>query len=396
MRVKRFVGTNMQDIMAKMKTELGNEAVILHTKKIKEGGFFGFFAKDMIEVTAAVETLPLNRVSDKPIVPLGLPIPPVSAVHPTAAAESDIKKNGSADSKLEPLKTEIEELKLTVETLRSQLKPQNIEPADQNNWPQPIQQAYQRLLQSDVSEPLAKGIVKQILEVAGKRECENIEFVFRLLQSRLETKIGEPKPIEINGKQQIVALVGPTGVGKTTTLAKLAATFSIVDKKKVALITADTYRIAAVEQLKTFGEIIGVPVEVVFSPQGLETAMDKLSSKDLILLDTAGRSHRNQTQMEELKGFLEVAKPTDVILVLSATTKGSDIEEIISHFKPLAFSKIIITKLDETGKYGSILSAVSDANKPLAYITTGQNVPDDIEIARPDKVAKLISGEMQL
>jgi len=187
-------------------------------------------------------------------------------------------------------------------------------------------------------------------------------------------------------------LIGATGVGKTTTIGKLAAGFSIVDKRKVALITADTYRVAAVEQLKTFGEIIGVPVEVAMTPNGLLEALNLHADKELIFIDTAGRSPHHELHMSELRAFLDKAQPDFTMLVLSATTQFSDQLRIYQRFEGLT-THLIFTKLDEAGSVGSILNLLGQTTLPTAYLTNGQSVPDDIEAATPNRIARYVLGE---
>jgi len=193
-----------------------------------------------------------------------------------------------------------------------------------------------------------------------------------------------------NKKKRIIALVGPTGVGKTTTIAKLAAKFSILEKKKVALVTIDTYRVAAVEQLKTYADLLAVPMETASTPKQLQEALLKYEDNDLILVDTAGRSPLDKIAMAELKSFLSICPEIEIFLVLCATTKQTDLWEIIARFSHLPIKQLIFTKLDETLRYGVILNVVSGVRKGLVYVTTGQDVPDDIEVADPIKLAQLI------
>jgi flagellar biosynthesis protein FlhF len=203
----------------------------------------------------------------------------------------------------------------------------------------------------------------------------------------------EPLEIGTQRKQQVITLIGPTGVGKTTTIAKLAAKFNLFEGKKVGLITLDTYRIAAVEHLKTYGEIMNLPVEVVYAASDLEPAIANLGNCDVILIDTAGRSPRNQIMMDELHNF--IAKPVieTILLVISATTQYQDMVNIEEKFSRIAYTHLVFTKLDETGCLGPLISLAWKCKRPIAYLATGQNVPDDLETARPDKLmARLFKG----
>ena len=197
--------------------------------------------------------------------------------------------------------------------------------------------------------------------------------------------------IEIQaGETKIVALIGATGVGKTTTIAKIAAKFVLEKGISAALITADTYRISAVEQLKTYSDIIGLPLEIVYSPPELKTAIEKHRDKQLILIDTAGRSQHNEFQLQELKEFLAVEPAIEKHLVLSATTKYKDAVDILRNFAVCAPDKILFTKTDETSSIGLILNLVYQYPITLSYLTNGQSVPDDIFPAKSDSLAEML------
>ena len=198
---------------------------------------------------------------------------------------------------------------------------------------------------------------------------------------------------ELKGK---VVLVGPTGVGKTTTIAKLAGRLALVEKKKVGLITIDTYRIGAVEQLKTYAEIMNIDFKVVITTKEMETAIEDMKDCDVILIDTTGRSSKNSMQISELRAFVERAKPDSISVVISATTKNRDIKTILEGYRDLNYDKVIITKLDETTTYGSLYNIEKRAEKPLKFITIGQNVPDDIKEPTKDDIVKFIFGEEAL
>lgn len=385
MRVKRFVASTIQEAMNKMKSEMGKDAIILHTRKVKDGGIFGFFTKEMFEVTGAIENVSLPKVKTHT---------ESLASNPKSGLTSYVAPDTHSIPVPNGIKSELHQMKSMMHKILDRMNNESntVLPAD-------LQAAEQRLISNDVEQPIARMIVQQIFEAYGQHTAWDPEMVKKNVIERIEALIGQPKPIVISGEnkqQEVIVLVGPTGVGKTTTIAKLAATFSIIDKKKVGLITADTYRIAAVEQLKTFGEIIGVPVEVVFTSQALRTAIERNHDRELLLIDTAGRSHKNDQQVEELKALIEVSQPSQSILVLSATTKYSDLLQIVECFSSLNINRCLFTKLDETYQLGSILNIVYGSGKSLSYITTGQNVPDDIEIADPRKLANLIYGETGL
>ena len=190
----------------------------------------------------------------------------------------------------------------------------------------------------------------------------------------------------------MAALVGPTGVGKTTTIAKLAANFRLKEKRRVGLITVDTYRIAAVEQLRTYADIIDLPMHVVATPREMRETVAKMSHLDLILVDTAGRSPKDEVRLQELKAFLAEADADEVHLVLSSMTGSRTLEQTAEQFATVGTTSLILTKLDEVSSPGNVLPMLRTSGLPLSYLTDGQNVPDDIQIADAHRLAKLILG----
>lgn len=397
MRVKRYVAENLQEAMMKVKMDMGKDAVILHTRKFKEGGFFGFFGKPRVEVTAAIEDVPVSPAVDaqqdiKKIATEGLkqkidskPSAQINPLNSFKKAYADHEEETAATD----IQAELQEMKSLMYEMKSHMEVS----IDMKTMPKSLQRIHQILKDNEVEDKLAVKVLKDLLKQHHQEEEPATTDLRNSLQNVLLKILRRPRPITFTKQglhKQTIALVGPTGVGKTTTIAKLAATFSIVDKKKVALVTADTYRVAAVEQLKTYGEIIGIPVDVVYTPDELRESINKHTDKDLILIDTAGRSHKNANQMAELQSFLDAAEVTEILLVLSSTTKYKDMLEIINSYSDIPINKLIFTKLDETSTYGPILNIIDRTQKFLSYVTVGQNVPDDIEVADPVKIAKMI------
>lgn len=363
MRVKRFIGDDVADAISLVKRELGPEAVILQTRKIKEGGFWGFFGKTRLEITAAIEE---ETVSTR-------------------------KKQAAQDNELR-IKVKTQNELAEMYKILTELKSNLVHPQEQEKYSRPLQKWLDHLKEKGISDELAKTLVQEIKKELVAAEWEEPQAVKNWLKEKITHLCTNTQRIEFDKKPIIVALVGPTGVGKTTTIGKLAAGFSLFEKKNIALITADTYRVAAVEQLKIFGDIIKHPVEVVTSSESLSAAITKHKNKDLIFIDTAGRSPHHETHMSELDDFLNRIKPDFTMLVLSVTTNIADQMSIFERFKNLS-THLVLTKLDESWRKGAILDIVTKTKLPVAYLTNGQSVPDNIETATPEKLARYILGE---
>lgn len=352
MQVKKYVGENIQDVIWKVKADLGSEAIIIHTHRFKEGGLFGWLgAKEKVEVVAAVA--PENN---------SLP------ETPSPQAENNTKYFNNLQKQILDLKNFMQS-SLGKSSLTAKYSPI-------------VEGIYNSLLDNEIESALAETIVEKIQAEIPEAKLNQDNLIREHLAVFLKEIIQLGEPIKISNKKgRLVAVVGPTGVGKTTTLAKLTAYFSLMENQDVVLLTADTYRIAAVEQLKTYGEIMDIPVEAVYTSEELVQALEKYQNKDLIFLDTAGRSQKNNEQMLELKELLTAVCPEEIYLVLSATTKYKDLLDIVSNFKQVNFNKLIFTKLDETADCGAIISLLNYIDEPVSYLTIGQNVPDDIKQA---------------
>ncbi|MDE6701617.1 MAG: 50S ribosome-binding GTPase, partial [Acetatifactor sp.] len=257
-----------------------------------------------------------------------------------------------------------------------------------------IRLLYNTMIENEVAEKYAN----QILEDVDKNRKPNTPFDYILanIYQKIILKFGKSEGIQPADKgPRVVFFIGPTGVGKTTTIAKLASNFAVEEKKKTALLTADTYRIAAAEQLRTYAQILEVPFRVIYSLEEFQTAVEAFKEYDYIFVDTAGHSHQNAEQLEQMKSYLEVLGDkvqTQVFLVLSATTKYRDLLKIADNYKEIADYQLIFTKLDETTTMGNLLNLKIHADTPIAYITCGQNVPNDIEKFNPQKTVKQLLG----
>ncbi len=256
---------------------------------------------------------------------------------------------------------------------------------------------YTQLIDADIDDDLARELICNLRKNCTPEQLHDSAGSRTLLSAMVEADVKIAPPIQTEvGRRRVVALVGPTGVGKTTTIAKLAANFRLRDGIKMGLVTVDTYRIAAVEQLRTYAEIIDLPMKVVTSPQEMRRALDELSDLDLILIDTAGRSPRDELKIQELKSLLNEANVDEVHLVMSLTASVRSIKMTCDQFSSVNPTSLILTKLDEAAGAGSLLSVSRQVNLPFSYLTTGQDVPEDIEPANARRVARLVLGEDRL
>ena len=374
--------------MNKVKLELGREAVILHTRRFKTGGMLGLFGNERVEVMAAVDDALLETPAVKTVVAPAMPT--VAAVMPPQQTHETV---APVSVPLTPAKTAEPEWKQELAEMRSLLERALHE--SKQGADAVASAAVEKLLQADVLQPVAESLVRQDpVLYQWKGTLTEPAFTERL-ERLVEQGLGKVSGVALNGSApHVVALLGPTGVGKTTTIAKLAAYFSLQKGMRVSLITADTYRISAVEQLKTYAEIMGLQLEIVYAPQELAKALAKCKGSQLVLLDTAGRSPKNQEQLEELQLLLSQVPQAEKHLVLSLTTCNRDALEIAKRFSVCAPDKVLFTKLDEASRCGVILNVLQQFPMKLSYVTNGQNVPDDLQIVSPAWLAKeLLRGD---
>lgn len=386
MIIKKYLVKNMNEALTRIRYEMGKDAIIISQRKVKVPGVKGYFKPKLIEVTAALENSKAENLKKdiiyrnekkenketndfkdsldniKKIIEENSKVDKVVEKEKVDNRVSLIKEN-------EDIKNEVKEIK---DLLNKVIKNTNKEDEDE---------IYNYINDIDIDE-------RQILDLLEKNydKVEDFKKDFKKVLDEY-IKINEE---DLRGK---VVLVGPTGVGKTTTIAKLAGRLALIEKKKVGLITIDTYRIGAVEQLRTYAEIMNIPFKVVITLKEMEIAVEELKDCDVILIDTTGRSSKNAMQLSELRAFTQKVNPDHVMLVVSGTTKNRDIKVILEGYKELLYEKLIITKLDETSAYGCIFNIINISKKPIAYITTGQNVPDDIKIPSKEEIKKLILGE---
>lgn len=447
MKVKKFIASNNQEALAKVRAELGPDAVILHQRRVKPKGIFGGLKKHVIEVVAAIEDSDISKI--EPIRPANFHRTP-EFKYPTSLGK-DIKKDEDFNSNtIRPaellgkpnydrrdilntrntrtsstitemprqnatitpdeimkikmdvknnkdqsdmvIAKEIGEIKNMLKTVIKKVNQEQLPAVIKNLDNEDIQRLYNSLKEQEIEDE----IIEQILHDCVSSMNKGLPLVTtkEMIESRFKKIVHQYVDKDINKvTSKIMFFVGPTGVGKTTTIAKLAAHYSLNEGKSIGLVSADTYRIAAVEQLKTYSDILNIPLEVIYSPMEIHQAVQKLSHKDIIMVDTAGRSHKNEKQMSELQRLITEVKDKEVYLVVSCTTKNIDMKEIVETYNFLDDYKIIFTKVDEAVTFGTILNTALQTQKPVSYITTGQNVPDDIEPISVDKIISLLMKE---
>lgn len=384
MIIKKFQAKTEKEAILAAQAEMGNSAVIVNIKTTKPSGLMKFFKKELVEVTAALEEKEVLPVQEKKEVPLGTEQP--VSLRTEAAPEG-------MEQRLDNIQLLLEQ---QIQKEESETSVQKEEELEEKEWMPFLRMIYKQLLNNEVEEIYANQILAEV-ERSIKKEA-TLDMILAAVYQKIILKLGEPKKIEYNEKQKkVYFFIGPTGVGKTTTIAKLASDLKLYQHAKLALMTSDTYRLAAVEQLRIYANILELPLQVIYEPEDLNRNLRMLSEYDIILIDTAGRSHKNEEHCNELRDLLcslpeDCEYQPEVFLVLSITTKYSDLVNICSKFKDLCQYNVIFTKLDETTKVGNILNIAMLGEGSISYETSGQNVPDDIAVIDVQKVAKQLLG----
>ena len=388
MDVRTYRAATMQEALSLVRRELGPEAAVLHTREVHTARWFGLLGRSQhIEVTAARQVnvpsrLPQRRLAE----------PPAAAPPPAGIDSLELSHNVGAPAGGEKpaasgeVQHQLRELQAMVQQLcrRTQDSPTG-------DLPESLFRLYTDLIEADIDEELARSLVEEVRSQLSGADLADHLLVRARIARMIESQIAVTGPIQAppNGRR-IVALVGPTGVGKTTTIAKLAAQYRLKQRRRVGLITVDTYRIAAVEQLRTYADIIDLPMQVVSTPREMREAVRRMEGLELVLMDTAGRSPKDDVKIRELRAFLTEAQADEVHLVLSTVAHPRTMQQTADKFSAVGATALILTKLDESTGLGNLLPLLARCGLPLSYLTNGQNVPDDIAVADPQQVARLM------
>ena len=416
MIIKKFLGKTEEEAVGAAKKELGDNVVIMNVKIVKRKGLMALFQPKMTEITVALEeekdTKSFPRANAGSVRGAVLQGGRSVADGGNSLRQDDsLEDRASIEQKLDNLQSLLvsrfqqseserrelvaeEEAPDAEEALQEEEAEEREEVTQQQRF---MKLLYNTMLESEVDEKYANQIVDEV-DVTGQSNLP-FDYILGNVYQKMILKFGRAEGItQTEGHPRIVVFMGPTGVGKTTTIAKIASNYVVEEKRKVALLTADTYRIAAVDQLRTYANILEVPFRVIYSEDDTKEAIEEFGDYDYIFVDTAGHSHQNEEQLGHTKNLVEILQEngdSQVFLVLSATTKYRDLLKIVSRYYQITDFQLIFTKLDETEVLGNLLNLKLYTDKPIAFVTYGQNVPNDIELFNPQKTVKQILSKKQ-
>ncbi|AOV08253.1 flagellar biosynthesis protein FlhF [Sporosarcina ureilytica] len=366
MNMKKYTADTMVNAMKKVRADFGDDAIILSSNVVQSKGIFGLFKKKTVEVVAGYDA-PKKSYEPK--------------IEPT------IQQSNQLDDTTKQLKQEMSEMKKMLKNMQLS--------TELSQYPDEMHQLLHHLKRQGISEQLVGELGTTIFnQMKDEKQDLTIEEQCRHVQQILTEKV-EGLPFGgITFQKKYIHVLGPTGVGKTTTIAKIAARALLEKKKKIGFITTDTYRIAAIEQLRTYANLLQAPVEVVYNQADFKKAVEKFSYLDLVFIDTAGRNYKEAEFVEDLQHIVDFSLDMETFLVLSMTSKEEDMEMIIEQFKALPIEKFIFTKMDETNSMGTLFNLMLKYGYGTAYFTNGQEVPEDLEEATPENVIQLLLGDL--
>ncbi|MCR5468426.1 MAG: flagellar biosynthesis protein FlhF [Lachnospiraceae bacterium] len=411
MVIKKFQGKTESEAKAEAEKAFGENCVIMNVKEIKPKGLFSPFKSSTFEVTAAVaekektydpslafknmhKAKSVNVAADEKI-DLNHVVPAEPKAD-SALAMFSRNREKEEDKELEKKITNLQNI-VEKEIIKKEAEAETVVKTDRNKRRNEnfefIKTLYSVLIENEVDEKYVNQIMDEMEKVNWGGN--SVDTILSAVYQKMILKFGQPKTIDVSKKPSIVVCIGPTGVGKTTTIAKVASKYKIENGKSVAFIAADTYRIAAAEQLRTYANILDAPMSIVYSADEMNEAIEKMKGYDLIFIDTAGLSHKNENQKADIKKLLDSIDDKynkEVYLVISSTTKYKDLIEITDTYKEISDYNLVFTKLDETSCYGNLLNIKLHTGAALSYVTNGQNVPDDIEVFDTQRIVKQLLG----
>lgn len=415
MIIKKYLAKTEKEAIEMAKEELGSNAIVMNIKKVHPKGLAKIFMRSKVEVTAALDDNPAASATTSSA-------PSQTASHVDIEIPKEVPEQTESEQSIQNklmklqllLEKQMQQKDTEPEKTAENKKTENAvkqqeETKETNDEKESVEKTgdkssaykeliYHQLIQNEVDSDIANSIMDEVSRSLPADAA--LDQILASVYQKIILMMGQPYVVKPDRKDrtQYIFFLGSTGVGKTTTIAKIASKLKLEQKAKIALVTADTYRIAAVEQLKTYANILSVPLKVIYSPEELGKMTDELEEYDICLVDTAGRSHKNKEQIEDIKKLIEQVPISDrqVYLVLNAGTKYSDLQEIASVYAKLTDFSLIFTKLDETSSSGVMLNMKIKTKCPLSYVTWGQNVPDDMGEVDAQKIAKeLLSGNIK-
>ncbi len=448
MRYIKIRGNNYNEVMMKLKMDHGDDAIPISHKFVKEGGLFNskLFAREVVELTAAVQERKTKSsllsgsrkiditVGDTPAARKPAPSRSAAPVVPEPAKSADSGPQDEVqesrrpagftfNEKLNEVYNGIAEQHRATEPPRPapEAREQQAAPASGGRLERDLEEIKraiyrisgdgpgergreqddgvmgpmrQVLKNNDYDDEQCATMISQMKNSISREDLKDRHRIEKTLKDLLKSRIVVTGPIRTGGRKKIIMFIGPTGVGKTTTMAKLGAINALREGHSVAFITIDNYRIAATEQLKKYAEIMNIPIHSVNNHKEFREIVGR-EKANIIMVDTSGRSHRNDVKISEIKDFADtIDGDCEKILCVSANTKKADVQDVFRAFDSIRFDSVIITKVDETSYIGNVVDIADKFKKPIAYYTIGQEVPNDIVVADPDKIVDMMVGSV--
>jgi flagellar biosynthesis protein FlhF len=373
MKIKKFLAPSMAEALKLIKKEFGDDAIILSNKNVESKDHPEW--KTAIEVTAAIDKKDEIKKEKETF---------TQVIQKTVQEKPE--PSSISNTQFTALQKEITYINDKLELILNHIKYENLP-----HLPKSLQDMSKILIQSGVNPSLANSIIEEIFTSLKGEDLLEEDLVESKVVNKLKNLIQITGPIKFNqGVPTVVMIAGSTGVGKTTTVAKLAALYKYTYGKKVALVSVDSYRIAAMEQLKAFSDIAKIHFESAYNNNDLIDKINKLHKYDLILIDSAGINTRNMKQMVALKETIRISRADEIHLLLNMTTRFSDMKESIKNFSMIPYHGIILTKMDESSAFGDIINLCTEIDKPFSYISFGQNIPEDLTLANRNELAQIV------